>query len=163
MARSKKLTNYSSEFAELVEACAVRGQVVEVQVADRRAAWRVQGKFYSWRKALNDTLLDAELRPQAYEQQQVNWLKDVASWAAKTACYFEQAMPPDLPRAVRFSSVENTELSQMLRTALAQAQPAPGTAAGSRAAEESLARIQAQVAGPDPMLLPVPDPTKKYY
>lgn len=162
MARTKKLSNYGSEWPQLVEACAVQGRVIEVTARDRSDAWRIQGRFYAWRKALDGAALDAELRPEGKTQQKLYWLRDVVSWAAKTACHFNQAMPPDQPRVVRFSSVDNTEMSQMLRAALAQSQPA---AAGSRAAEESLARVQAsldqvQPHAPEPGPLA---PPKKYY
>lgn len=163
MARTKKLANYGSELAELVEACCVQGRTIRVRADNRRDAWRIQGRFYSWRKALSDALLDAEVRPESYEQSQVAWMRNCAGWAAKTTCFFEQAMPTDAPRDVVFSSVENTDMSQKLRAAL-DAAPAPGQSPAG--AQASLQRILDSLPPapelPDDAAPPLPTP-KKYY
>jgi hypothetical protein len=132
----------------------VMRQTVSSEVADHRAAMRLQGKFYAYRQAIKRELMLTKLHPDQYTPEQVQQLKDLWDWSQVTVCWFNRSSPPEAPTTVSFMHRDSTPEAQMLDEMLKQN---PETVPTSKPAEEeSLKRLLEKLEPPKPT-------DKKYY
>lgn len=118
MPRARALSSYPPAFAEIVERAAVGGDTLTQTVVNKKAAQRLQGKFYAYRQAVRRELDMVTLKPAEYEPQHAEAVRNLWQWVQVTVCWFDRALPDDLPVAVSFMHRDRTPEAQMLQNIL---------------------------------------------
>jgi hypothetical protein len=156
MARARALSSYPPAFWDIMERTGVRRQTVSSEVADHRAAMRLQGKFYAYRQAIKRELMLTKVHPDQYTAEKIQQLNDLWDWSQVTVCWFNRSSPPEQPTTVSFMHRDNTPEAQMLNEMLRQN---PETVPEIKPAEQaSLDRLLEKL---DPAVVKPLD--KKYY
>jgi hypothetical protein len=137
-----------------MERTGVKRETISMEVADHRAAQRLQGKFYAYRQAVKRELDLAKVQSDKLTDEQLQQLKDLWEWVQVTVCWFNRATPREAATTVSFMHRDCTPEARMLEDMLAAN---PETTPAPKPDEEaSLQRLLEK-------LSPPPSTDKKYY
>lgn len=142
--RPKDVFSYSSALWEIVEAVAVRHEVLEVTVPNVQAARKLRGKFYAFRQGIEAAIREA-MTPGSIHADDLPKLQNTLQWSRVSVCWFAEGPGPVV---VRYMDKDQTPDAELYRQALASAKPAPVRPEEEKALEEAAKRIAEATAGP---------------